>query len=286
MNSGRLRMHYVERGEGPLVLLLHGFPESWWSWRHQIEPLAAAGYRVVAPDQRGYAETEKKGPYDVDTLAADIALLIEHLGEERAIVVGHDWGGTVAFHLAATRPERVSKLVVLNAPHPAAFTRTLLTSPRQLRRSWYVFFFVLPLLPERALTADDGRRVDAIVRASAADRSRVSHEELAPFRRAIVAPGAAHAMVGWYRAAFLRFLRYARSYPTIVVPTRILWGNGDPALGFDQVVPPMKRWLRDVEVHALDGVGHYLHAEAPERVNPLLIEILASTDDGKRLAIE
>src|SRR5262249_25428634 len=114
-----LRYHYVELGEGPLLVLLHGFPESWWTWRHQLVTLANAGYRVIAPDQRGYAETDKKGPYDLDTLASDVAALITVAGAEKADVIGHDWGGAVAWHLASTRPECVRRLAVLSCPHPA-----------------------------------------------------------------------------------------------------------------------------------------------------------------------
>src|SRR6516164_5164624 len=112
---GSLRMHYVLEGSGPLVVLLHGFPEFWWSWRFQIEPLARAGYRVAAPDLRGYNETDQTGPYDLDTLADDVAALIGHLGEPRARIVGHDWGGEIAWHLAGTRPQVCERLAVINA---------------------------------------------------------------------------------------------------------------------------------------------------------------------------
>ena len=112
---GGLKMHWVEAGAGPLVVLLHGFPEMWWSWRHQIRPLAEAGFRVVVPDQRGYNDTDKHGPYDLDTLAGDICRLIDHLGGgPRVRIVGHDWGGAVAWHLGATRAEHVERLAVLN----------------------------------------------------------------------------------------------------------------------------------------------------------------------------
>jgi len=138
------------------VVLLHGFPEFWWSWRFQIAPLAAAGYRVVAPDLRGYNETERTGPYDLDTLSGDIASLIAHLGESRATIVGHDWGGAITWHLAAMRPDTCERAVVLNAPHPAVFGAVLRHSLDQLRRSWYMFFFQLPWLPERWLVKDGG----------------------------------------------------------------------------------------------------------------------------------
>ena len=142
-------MHYVEAGKGELVLLLHGFPECWYSWRNQL-PVLGEGYRVVAPDLRGYHETDARPPYDGTTLQADVLGLLEALGERSAHIVGHDWGGMVAWLLAMQRPEAVRSLTILNAPHPA-LSRAGLRSLAQLRRSWYVFFFQLPWLPERML---------------------------------------------------------------------------------------------------------------------------------------
>src|SRR5579884_3024966 len=145
-----VRLHYVEAGRGPLVVLLHGFPEFWYSWRHQIPALAAAGFRVLAPDLRGYNESDKPpgvAAYGLERVAGDVAALVRHAGERRAAVVGHDWGGGIAWWLAMHRPDVVGRLAVLNAPHPAAFRRELRT-PGQLLRSWYVFFFQLPALPE------------------------------------------------------------------------------------------------------------------------------------------
>ena len=146
-----LRMHSVQAGAGPLVVLLHGFPESWWSWRHQVQPLVEAGFRVVAPDLRGYGETQRQGPYDLDTIVGDVCALIESLGEKQAMIVGHDWGGGVAWHLASLRPEYCKRLVVMNCPHPALMHQALLgrkPSWAQIRKSWYFFVFMLPFFPE------------------------------------------------------------------------------------------------------------------------------------------
>ena len=153
---GDVRLHYVEAGEGPLVVLLHGFPQSHHMWRFQIPALAEAGYRVVAPDMRGYNLSEKpRGPehYRIEPLARDVDRLIGELGEERAVVVGHDWGAIVAWFVAMSYPERVERLVILNVPHPARFFFDGLTMPGQLLRSLYVFFFQIPRLPEMALSA-------------------------------------------------------------------------------------------------------------------------------------
>src|SRR5262249_22187334 len=141
-----LAFHYVEAGTGPLVVLLHGFPEFWYAWRHQIPALAGAGYYVVAPDLRGYNESDKPlgvRNYRIELLVQDVVALIEHTGVRRAVVVGHDWGGVIAWQLAMDHPERVDRLVILNAPHPAAFLREL-RRPTQLLRSAYMLFFQLP----------------------------------------------------------------------------------------------------------------------------------------------
>src|SRR5262249_45467114 len=188
---GTIRVHYVSQGEGPLIVLLHGFPEFWWSWRDQLAALADAGFRVVAPDLRGYNDTERAGPYDLDTLAGDVVNLVHKLGAERATVVGHDWGGAIAWHLAAKRPDVCERVAVLNAPHPAAAVQVIRSNPRQLRRSWYMFFFLLPWLPEARLLADGARIIDRVYGANAVNRSVFSDEVVRPFREAIQKPGAA-----------------------------------------------------------------------------------------------
>ena len=154
---GDVRLHYVEAGDGPLIVLLHGFPEFWYGWRLQIAPLAAAGFRVVAPDLRGYNLSSKPdgvGAYGADKLAADVRGLIQERGAESALVVGHDWGGTAAWTLAMNHPEVVDRLAILNAAHPRKLNEGL-RHPSQLRRSWYFFYFQLPELPEHHVQADD-----------------------------------------------------------------------------------------------------------------------------------
>ena len=153
---GDVRLHYVEAGDGPLIVLLHGFPEFWYGWRQQIEPLAAAGFRVVAPDMRGYnlsSRPDGVADYDTGKLAADIRDLVHERGAQSALLAGHDWGGSVAWATAMNHPEVVDRLAILNVAHPRQFLRGL-HHPGQLRKSWYVFFFGLPELPEAVVHAN------------------------------------------------------------------------------------------------------------------------------------
>lgn len=277
-----INLHFVEKGAGPLVILLHGFPEMWWSWRHQIPALAQAGYRVVAPDLRGYNDTDAKGPYDVDTLRDDVVALLDHLGAEKAVVVAHDWGGYVGWHLATTRPSRVDRLAVLNCPHPVLLQQALFTRPSQLRRSWYIFAFQLPILPERVLLRDKGQATARIVRSMAIDKTNFGLDELEPLVAAIRKPGRAAAMVGWYRAALRAGLRGGRAgppalraYAKITVPTLLLWAMDDHALGYDDLVPGTERFVPGLEIQTLARCGHFVQAERPDEVNRRLLEFFA-----------
>ncbi|MBI2388395.1 MAG: alpha/beta hydrolase [Deltaproteobacteria bacterium] len=275
-----VRLHYAEAGprDAPPVLLLHGFPELWWSWRHQIGPLVDAGFRVIVPDQRGYGDSEKHGPFHIDTLVSDLVGLLDAAGVPRAHVVGHDWGGAVAWHLAATRPELCDRLVVMNCPHPTMMARALRSSPKQLRNSWYIFMFQLPFFPEWYLVRDDARAVANAFYAMAVDRSAYTAEELAPYRAAMKKPGAARAAVGWYRAAFRDALsgRAALHLPMVEAKTTLIWARPDRALDFDRLVPGTERFVRDLTVRIVEGCGHFLQTEQPTRVNPLLLEGLGA----------
>ena len=274
-------MHYVEAGTGPLVVLLHGFPENWWSWRYQLQPLAEAGFRVIAPDLRGYGETDKQGPYDLDTIVGDVCSLIESLGvEKRARIVGHDWGGAVAWHLASKRPEFCERLTVMNCPHPVLMQKVLLgkrLSFAQLKKSWYFFFFMLPFVPEWALTKDDAKITRKTISSASFNRAHFSDDELRPFRDGIQRPGAASAMVGWYREAVRDGFRHAfspKKYADIAVETLMVWGMKDPALGFEELVPGTEAFVPKLVVERIPDCGHFVHAERPELVNPALISFL------------
>lgn len=271
---GEVSLHVVEAGppDGPPVLLLHGFPEFWYGWRHQIGPLAAAGYRVIVPDQRGYNLSDKPagiGAYRLDRLALDMVELLDVLGCPQVAVAAHDWGAVVGWWLGVAHPERVRRLVILNVPHPLVMRRFLRTSWAQIRRSWYIFFFQLPWLPERWFSRHDFRIGKKVLR-STSRRGTFSDEELARYVEAWRQPGALTSMIHWYRAALRRPPRLSMS-PRVKVPTRILWGTEDKALGREMV--PLSASLCDQgEVFFFEGVTHWVQHEEPETVLRHLLE--------------
>ena len=271
-----VRLHFVEQGEGPLVVLLHGFPEFWYSWRHQIPALAEAGFRVIAPDQRGYNTSEKPPgvrSYRIEHLVDDVAALIEHAGESRAVVVGHDWGGAVAWATATLRPEVVEKLVVLNAPHPRALQREL-RRLRQLARSWYVFFFQLPWLPEAAIRFGGYRVLDRGLRRETKRPAAFSDTDIAAYKEALAQPGALTAAINYYRAAVRRNpFESARMLRQIDVPTLLIWGEQDPYLGLE-LTGGLEQWVPNIRVERIPESSHWVQVDAAERVNELLIGFL------------
>src|SRR6201991_2553562 len=221
---GDARLHYVEAGDGPLVVLLHGFPEFWYGWRQQIAPLVEAGFRVVAPDMRGYnlsSKPDRYTDYTADKPAADIRGLIRELGAESAMVVGHDWGGSVAWTLAMNHPEVVDRLVILNAAHPRKLNEGL-RSPRQLLRSWYFFYFQFPGLPEHHARARNWRFFKRFLRDA---RPPYTEDELDRYTEAWSQPGAATSIIDYYRAAVR--LGSKQEVHTITAPTLVIWGQGD-----------------------------------------------------------
>jgi epoxide hydrolase 4 len=267
-----VRLHRVEAGEGPPVLLLHGFPEFWWGWRRQLPALAGAGFRAVAPDLRGYNFSEKPrgiAAYRMERLAEDAAALIEALGPEPADLVGHDWGGVIAWYTAMLHPGRVRRLVVMNAPHPVAFRRELRRGGQALR-SWYAGFFQLPLLPEAALRAAGYRLLDRVFERAAGRPGVFAEEELARYREAAARPGALTSMLHYYRAA----VRHPRPRPRPVPhPTLLLWGERDPALS-PRLTRGLGPWVPGLRVHRLPRAGHWVQHEAADEVNDLLVRFL------------
>jgi pimeloyl-ACP methyl ester carboxylesterase len=272
-----VRLHYVEAGEGPLVVLLHGFPEFWWSWRRQIPALVDAGYRVVVPDQRGYAQSDRPRDwreYRIERLAADVAGLIEALGEEQADVVGHDWGAAVAWMVATLHPERVRRLGILNVPHPETMQRTLQRSPKQLLHSWYMFFFQIPWLPEHLMRWGGRRTLESAYRD--ARPGAFSAEDVARYEEALMGPGGLRGPINWYRAALRRSPRSTRAlYRPIPAPVLVIWGEQDRFL-IKEMADPDPRLVPDVRVVRLPDASHWVQHDEPERVNALLTDFLSA----------
>jgi pimeloyl-ACP methyl ester carboxylesterase len=275
LTANDLRFHALAAGppDGPLVLFLHGFPELARSWRHQLPALGAAGYRAVAPDMRGYGDTELRGPYDVGTLVRDVTGLIAALGRERAVLVGHDWGGAVAWATAALVPEAVDRLVAINCPPASALPHALRHSRSQRRKSRYIFLFQIPWLPERRMARNGAAVVARALVGGSHRRDAWPQEELDAYRAAFARPGRAKAAIDWYRAAFRRSLRRGRPGQSrrVVAPTLVLWGVEDRFLERDLVAPDvLRRVLADgnvPEVILIEDAGHFVQNEVPDRVN-------------------
>lgn len=277
-----LNLHVVQAGpeDGPLLLLLHGFPEFWHGWRYQIPALAEAGYRVWAPDQRGYNRSDKPegiGAYTIDKLARDVTGLIEAAGQRQAYVVGHDWGAAVAWRMATYVPDVVRRMVVINVPHPAVMSHHLRHNLRQIARSWYMGFFQLPRLPEVVLRMNNWRPACRALQGSSRPGT-FTDDDLDRYREAWSQPGAMTAMINWYRAAFRPGSRHDAGADTesapapggrITVPTLLIWGAQDAFLGKEMAQPSIER-CEEGRLVVLDAATHWIHHEAPEQVTTLI----------------
>lgn len=279
VSANGARFHVAECGpaDGPLVLLLHGFPEFWWCWRHQLVALGEAGFRAVAPDLRGYGASDKppRG-YDAYTLSSDVAGMVRALGARDAMVVGHDWGGVLAWTVATLHPRVVSRLAVVGMPHPLRLRDAVLTDRRQLRASAYIGFFQLPRAPEARLKRGDGAYVGELLRRWGGPGFPDAETE-ARCRAAVQVAGVAHCSLEWYRWAVrsrtrpsgLRFLRLLDR--GVGVPTLQLHGALDTCL-LPTTAHGSGDWVHaPYELQVLDGVGHFPHEEAPEQVSAALV---------------
>lgn len=276
IETNGVKLHVVQAGQqsGVPVVLLHGFPEFWYGWRKQIPALTEAGCRVIVPDQRGYNLSDKpkdvKG-YRVNELVKDILGLIDALEYEKVNLVGHDWGAVVAWTLAILHPERLHRLGILNVPHPAVMRRFLTRDLEQIRRSWYVFFFQLPWLPERFMSARDWRGAVSALRGSGKIHT-FTREDIAKYKEAWGQPGAMTAMLNWYRAV-IRHMPKLPKEPRVKVRTLMLWGMKDVALSHRMARPSMD-YVDDGSLIFFPEATHWVQHDEAEAVNHYLLDFL------------
>lgn len=266
---------------GTSVVLLHGFPEFYYGWRKQIPALVNAGFRVIVPDQRGYNLSDKPRAvraYDPDILAKDILGLFDHFGIQKAKLVGHDWGAAVAWVIALNHAERLEKLAILNVPHPDVMARFILTNRAQKLKSWYIYFFQIPLLAEWILSR---KKYDALARmlVQSGRRNTFTEQDVIEYKKAWSQKGALTAMLNWYRAAVRRGLKSyfsRRDVPArrVGVPALILWGKRDIALSLDMLRPSIEL-CDDGEAVIFDRASHWVQLDAADEVNKRLIGFLA-----------
>ena len=277
VDTNNIRLHCVTQGEGELVVLLHGFPEFWYSWRYQM-PALARHFKVVVPDLRGYNDSEKPdNGYDLDTLAADIRGLIERLGYVKAHIVGHDWGGAIAWHLAQKFPQYLNRLAILNAAHPQKLIQELSGNVDQIRRSWYIFAFQIPGIPEWVIQQNLGEFIKGLFQGQAIRKSAFTAEITQIYQAALEKPGALVAAINHYRQFLLpqTWLRNFNPKPQkVTAPTLILWGKEDYFLsqklteGLDKLIAAPFR------LKVIPDCGHWIQQEVPHIVNRELLNFL------------
>ncbi|MCI0597918.1 MAG: alpha/beta hydrolase [Beijerinckiaceae bacterium] len=266
-------IHAVAAGprDGPLVILLHGFPEFWYGWRGQISPLAEAGFRVVVPDQRGYNESSKPEDwraYELPHLVADVFGIADSLGCGKFLLAGHDWGGIIAWACAMGHPERIRRLAILNSPHPTAFMKYIRTHPAQILRSSYMFFMQLPWLPEALFQAANFRMMTGTF-TNTSRPGTFTERNFEAYRNAWRQPGAPRGMLNWYRA--LRVNRAPLGNPTIEIPVKILWGLRERFLASE--LPQLSlNYCRNGQLTLFPEAGHWLQHEEPVKVSDALKE--------------
>ncbi|WP_227939388.1 alpha/beta fold hydrolase [Alkalihalobacillus deserti] len=272
-NGVTLHTAVIGSKSGPLVILLHGFPEFWYGWRHQIDPLVKAGYRVVIPDQRGYNLSQKPSGienYQLDLLRDDVIGLIKHFQREKAVLIGHDWGSLVSWHLASSQPQYVEKLIVMNSPHPAVMMKWINYLPLQWMKSLYLLFFQLPIIPERIFSANQFEWFKKVLQLTS-NRGTFEKEELTNYKVAWSQPRALSSMLNWYRAMRKGSLHQVNN-SNISVPVLIIWGKRDFFLSID-LAKESSKMCRDIRLVMVDA-SHWVHLEQPQIINLLISNYL------------
>lgn len=277
VETNNIRLHCVMQGEGDLVILLHGFPEFWYSWRYQI-PALARHFKVVVPDLRGYNDSDKpEHGYDLDTLSADICGLIQNLGYLKAHIVGHDWGGTIAWHVAQTFPSLLNRLAVLNAPHPQRFMQEFVSNVDQLRRNWYVLAFQIPGLPEWLIRQNLRNFVKELFQGQAIRKGAFSTRDTEIYRAALEKPGVLSSALKYYRHLLLPqtwLTGWLRSPKPVTVPTLVLWGEEDFLFNQSMTTGIEHLVQAPLKMKFLPHCGHWVQQEVPQTVNRELLDFL------------
>jgi pimeloyl-ACP methyl ester carboxylesterase len=257
------------------MLMLHGFPEFWYSWRHQI-PEFASDYKVVAVDLRGYNDSDKpeaKSAYVMAEFVQDVKGIIQGLGYKSCVLVAHDWGGAIAWNFAYAYPEMVDKLIVMNLPHPAKFAEGLRTR-QQLLKSWYIFLFQLPFLPEFLIKLDDYRAIALAFEGMAVDKSTFTPSDIQAYKDAAAKPGALTATINYYRNIARGFLD-RQNWGVLQVPTLMIWGENDSALG-KELTYGTEDYVQDFQIQYIPNCSHWVQQEQPHLVNSCMRDFLAS----------
>ena len=271
------RFEVVTAGEGKkLALCLHGFPELNHSWRHQIPMLAEMGYRVWAPNLRGYGGSSRPDgidAYRLNILVEDIAALIDASGSDDVTLIAHDWGAIIAWHFAILKIRPLARLVIMNVPHPKCAQREL-RHWYQLKKSWYIFFFQIPRLPEWLFGLNGAERIKRAFVKMAVDKNRFPDSELQIYADAASRPGALRAMINYYRALLRTKDGREIGDAMVHVPTLMIWGEEDSAIDI-RCTDDTEQWVPDLELRRLPGVSHWVQQEAPEKVNAIMREWLA-----------
>jgi len=275
ITTNGVKLHYVTQGSGPLMLMLHGFPEFWYSWRHQI-PEFASDFKVVAPDLRGYNDSEKpasQSAYVMNELVKDVEGMIRGLGYEKCVLVAHDWGGAIAWNFAYDYPEMVERLIIMNCPHLAKFSEGLRT-PQQLLRSWYMLFFQLPLIPELFLQAQDYQFIENAFKGMAINKSAFSKKDIDAYKDAAAKRGALTSAINYYRNLFNSAM-FNRNWSILEVPTLMIWGEEDTALG-KELTYGTEAYVKDLRIKYIANCSHWVQQEQPQLVNQYMREFLSA----------
>jgi epoxide hydrolase 4 len=267
--NDQIRLHLVLAGpaDGTPVLLLHGFPEFWHGWRHQIMALASKGFRVIAPDQRGYnlsSAPKDVASYGLQHLSQDVLHILDHFGIEKVFLAGHDWGAAVAWTAAILHPERIEKLAILNVPHPAVMLSTIRKSPRQMLKSWYIAFFQIPGLADWLMSRNNFAGIVRMLKASG-KADTFSEQDLNEYRKAYANSGGLTGMINWYRA-MARFQPTLPRNVRLEMPVRILWGKNDIALSAEMAEQSLK-YCKNGELIFFENATHWVQHDEPEEIN-------------------